>query len=522
MKHSMHVELLFKFLKIIPMKKVILSAMLYASIVGFSQEPTSALLYTPAQAQGYMVLNSNDNPNVERWEIDYSTKTIDANGNDVYTVVDKTLLSNQSYTKVKESVLQNSSYVTIQGYSSSGSMLVNEGPIIISIDWDNDNVYNLAGQWDCNGTNYAYSIKHSVNATGQSKLALSTTTSPVLYTGNNTLYYDLNYPFFQYTTPAGYAGLVAYHGIHPQHSAPVDNYHTVNFQNTTNVYYSASGMPLTNNVYGVAKGLGPWTGGMMTLPNDITLDLNFVADMTTSQIVTIFNSNGGSVLLANEGLPPLQCYSAIGGYNSIGVLEPCFEDISFALGIDGDINNFIDDLDVDCWPVSNYDFDLLSIWAVPVENPSGGVPIIVRPFGTQEFDEYGNINSNPVTLTPNLYRVNVENSNGEYFSIVKEVTETFVNSLDMSDFLAVSAFPVPFTGNEFTLNLVATANVKFDYTLSDLNGVVYYQETIALRENDDINHVIKAINGEDFPTGILVNNFNFADGSTESFQIIKN
>jgi hypothetical protein len=46
------------------MKKVILSAMLYASLAGFSQETSSALLYTPQQAQGYMVLNSNDNPNV--------------------------------------------------------------------------------------------------------------------------------------------------------------------------------------------------------------------------------------------------------------------------------------------------------------------------------------------------------------------------------------------------------------------------------------------------------------------------
>jgi hypothetical protein len=441
------------------------------------------------------------------------------NGNDVYTTIDKTMLSNQSYTKLKESLLGTVSYVTIKGYSLAGIELVNEGPIILSAAYPNVNQSVPVRYWTCNGTHYAFDIVQMENPQGESKLKIRNASSSNQYTGNG-YYQGQNLPFYQYTTSAGVDALRAYHDVNYP-SQISGGFYNIYIPNTTSAYYSASGVPLTGAVYGVAKSMGTWNGaaGAFDLPNVFTFDNNTIGSFTLNHMINLFNTSGGTALLAQEGYPPLECNSAINGLPSGSLGAPCYQDISFVLGVNGDINDYIEILESDCFPQFTYEYVLLTV--NPVDN-DGGNPIIFRPFGTEKFDENGNINSNPLTLAPDLYRINVTDANGEHYTFIKEITETLVNSLDMSDFLNVTAFPVPFTGNEFTLNLNATANLKFDYTLTDLNGLVYYQETIVLRENDDLNHIIHALNGQNFPTGILVNTFNFADGSTESFQIIKN
>ncbi len=61
---------------------------------------------------------------------------------------------------------------------------------------------------------------------------------------------------------------------------------------------------------------------------------------------------------------------------------------------------------------------------------------------------------------------------------------------------------------------------KFDYVLLDFNGNELYRKTFVVQKDHSRVHVIKP--KEDMPSGVLVNRFEFSDGSVKSFQTIKN
>jgi hypothetical protein len=55
-----------------------------------------------------------------------------------------------------------------------------------------------------------------------------------------------------------------------------------------------------------------------------------------------------------------------------------------------------------------------------------------------------------------------------------------------------------------------------------LYGVEYYTENFKLAKGYDRNHHIQMLAGQIIPLGILVNRFEFSDGSVMTFQSVKN
>lgn len=137
------------------------------------------------------------------------------------------------------------------------------------------------------------------------------------------------------------------------------------------------------------------------------------------------------------------------------------------------------------------------------------------------FQPNGELISQNIDLTTGIYSIGVALKNGQYFPFVKEVKQNFSSTLLQKDFLDATAYPVPFTGNEFEMQFDATATVKFNYMLSDLNGNEYVNKKFVLHKDHSRSHTIRSKGNLEIPSGILVNTLIFEDGSIKSFQIVK-
>ncbi len=137
-------------------------------------------------------------------------------------------------------------------------------------------------------------------------------------------------------------------------------------------------------------------------------------------------------------------------------------------------------------------------------------------------DENGNIIAPSFTMPKGLMYYDVVNKRGQHAYFIKENREAIINNLQQKNFLTATAFPVPITGNAFSLHLQATANIKFTYTLTNIDGTVLYTENFKLAKGYDRNHHIQMPEGQIIPPGILINRFEFSDGSVLTFESIKN
>jgi hypothetical protein len=250
-------------------------------------------------------------------------------------------------------------------------------------------------------------------------------------------------------------------------------------------------------------------------------------------MIDFFNNNGGGTYLINEGLPLLECAPAItnNGGGLDGFDYDCFENTGFQLGEigeNGQINDVYDLITVldECTDIINSPGGTIE-W-VDVEfnifllsGTGNDGPIVSRPYGSL-VDNNGELMKTDFTLESGLYNIAVQTKEGYYISIIKEVKKTLTNGITLAEHLNVTVFPVPITGDDFMLNLQADYKMKFQYILSDLDGTELYKKNFVVQEGHNKNHSIKANGNASFPSGILVNTFIFEDGSSKSFQTMKN
>ena len=174
------------------MKKILIFAALLFSGGAFSQAPRtlSAISRMPYEANDYLILDQQKNPNVVNWVVTISRRSVNAQNSTVEFIREKSInLIGESFIKLDEAFLTDPYFVTVQGLNSSRVIIVEEGPLAM-----NGNPSTMEGSWGCLGSTYAYKINNWVNPSN----------------GNGTLMMDVynkpdGTPYFEWISASTYA-----------------------------------------------------------------------------------------------------------------------------------------------------------------------------------------------------------------------------------------------------------------------------------------------------------------------------
>ena len=268
------------------MKKILLLGVsIFTLLNTFAQSDSTIIKMLPKEGQGYLVLNLMvGNQMVDNWKVTIKEKIVDTTNNTVtYNPIINESLYGINYLAIDDTIYNNDKYVLdVMAYDKDRNSIGQTGNVVFA----NGPQYEIIKTWKCNGLYYAYEIQqHYKSSTGASIFQLSTTgtgysNDPYYYqySGNESdadawkLYHHVNY--------------IGYNNIYNYAKA-------IHIINSPATYYDATGSPITNNVYGVAKNLGPWLGAPPMLENSdgtakIFYNSNF-DNYTLNNIIGFYN-----------------------------------------------------------------------------------------------------------------------------------------------------------------------------------------------------------------------------------------
>lgn len=463
------------------MKKILIFATLLFSGGVFSQAPRTlnAISRMPYEANDYLILDQQKNPNVVSWVVTISRRSVNAQSSTVEFIREKSInLIGESFIKLDEAFLTDPYFVTVQGLNSSRVIIVEEGPLAI-----NGEPSTMEGTWGCLGSTYAYKINNWVNpSNGSGTLMMDVINKP-----DGTPYYEwmsaTAYTQMENLSSVPGEALATYYGA----NYPLDFEHNNGGQLITievpqgSGFTDANGQVLSGTIYGIQKRYGVWAnqnlfGGIManhllgqsasgqtyewaknTLNANNANNANNVPDLTC---------NGASFsptdFVGEEGFEPELPEEA-------ELFDPCIQialDYYLEFGdpfgliefeYDGDCNSGINsNANGWNWPTSAaaITFQLHEI---------GSEPIIYKY--DSFFNEQGDYIGDPITFGKGLYTMTIQFSDNSFKVYYFESKEKTTSNLTKADFLNVNIFAVPVVGNSFNMTLNATAKSDFIYEL---------------------------------------------------------
>jgi hypothetical protein len=173
---------------------------------------------------------------------------------------------------------------------------------------------------------------------------------------------------------------------------------------------------------------------------------------------------------------------------------------------------------VSWWPGD--DITMIQIYKVD-QNPNAlmNEPVTLTP--DMLIDADGNIVPLSFTLYKGLY--NIVFFDEEYSTVryLFELDEDVEHNIQKADFVDITIFPNPFdaNNNQITTRLESSINTRYTYTIVDANNTPYHQSQGLLRQNDELEVIIRTQN---LPAGQLFHKFVFDDGSFTILQTLKN
>ena len=518
------------------MKKILIFAALLFSGGAFSQAPRtlSAISRMPYEANDYLILDQQKNPNVVSWVVTISRRSVNAQNSTVEFIREKSInLIGESFIKLDEAFLTDPYFVTVQGLNSSRVIIVEEGPLAM-----NGEPSTMEGSWGCLGSKYGYKINNWVNpSNGNGTLMMDVVNKP-----DGTPYYEwmssTAYTQMENLSSVPGESVAKYYGAY----YPLDFEHNNGGQLITldvpqgSGYTDANGQALSGTIYGIQKRLGPWAnqssfGGIManhllgqsasgqtfewaknTLNANNSNNANNVPDLTCNG--TTFSPTGnGDGEIGDGDLP-----------EEAEMFDPCIQNtIDYFLEF-GDPFGLIEfEYDGDCNSGSNSNGT--NGWNWPMS--ANAITFQLHALGSEPikytydtfFNEQGAYIGDPIVLGKGLYTMTIQFSDNSFKVYYFESKEKTTSNLTKADFLDVNIFAVPVVGNSFNMTLTATAKSDFIYELYDDNGNRLYSQNYRMEKNRTFTDLISVPSG--IPSGILINKFKFTDGSEISIQTIK-
>ncbi|MFT5822228.1 MAG: hypothetical protein ACI8ZM_003484 [Crocinitomix sp.] len=167
--------------------------------------------------------------------------------------------------------------------------------------------------------------------------------------------------------------------------------------------------------------------------------------------------------------------------------------------------------------IMNWVDGVRSITLQPFNPATGTEPIVLSEDDFYAID--GQFNGHTISLNEGLYYSIKYFEDGSFKSTFFDVEEETEFSWTQEEMLTATIFPVPITGDEFEIELESTATISFTYTLLDFEGTPLFSEEYSIAAGESETVLIAPEGG--VPTGNLVNQFNFSDGSSKSMITVK-
>lgn len=134
-------------------------------------------------------------------------------------------------------------------------------------------------------------------------------------------------------------------------------------------------------------------------------------------------------------------------------------------------------------------------------------------------DAAGNPIPPSFTLNPGIHQITFALENGKILQFYLPIENKLTNDFPLSNYVNLVAFPVPFTGANFNINIESAAKLDIQLEVKDLSGKIYYSNRMLLRDGHNTDHRINL--NESPPNGIYVLTAKFSDGSSKTLLISK-
>ena len=506
-------------------------------LTAMAQQNDNPVQLLPYQANGYLVMDAFANPQVVSWHIEVKTKAANSTGQFDYTTVYSELVSGKSYTLVPESYGGNDLYLFVTGLDQGGSILVEHGPQPVG---PGPHGFTPCMKY-CVGKTYAYGIKLNVHGN-----EVNSTMQMVSIRKENGEY------FYQYMSPTEFAAKAVspplnYYNVPAwSHVAPGIDGRIVKLDgvDASDGLKDVNGFDLTGTVYAVGKYLGDWRGSV--IESNTLAQGEELCNQNTAFFINKLNSGGDL-----DGRPSITCNGQTGD-GSIPTDGPgsgsatgnaqtidCWDEIddwaddstnslngnAYPFTYLADLTDCLDGIQADTPPPPNVDVrlwpaDLVQFSIKPVSlvtSQAYGNPQVIHE--NDFYDVNGSFVSPSIVVEEGLYMMGLQFRGGEYRTIYFNADQPTTYTYELANLLEATIYPVPITGNSFSLQLSSRANISCQYVLMDMQGNTLHSQQINVATGPAQQVQVSPAGG--LPNGTLVNKFIFSDGSTITKMTLK-
>lgn len=506
------------------MKKIIFTVLAVLCFGTVKSQEVSLIAKKPMNANGYLIMNRSFYSDIRQWEIVIKERVLDPVTGE-YNFQDRlsrTLLG-LDYLKVPESFRGSNFFVDVKGIKQDGT-IVTSNDIIIGPPTE------TICTWVCNGSHYAYGLEMNDVPFSGARIKMTNTPTPndaphyyewIQASNWSTFITNQNPSWYGFGNTWPSLGSNAAGDKIIQINVPYGQYK-----------YDRFGTPMNGNLIGIAKGFGPYTGQVVNIMSDPLT----VMENDCSQPIS------WAINLVNQGSDHNVNVSCDGRFTNThfvfadGIIadvfdpfsgDPCFESAYDYLG----------------WQVGT-GLGVYQLIQLPcnmiVTNPNTGTSGVSWPENVTQmtikkqsgassddivlrydniFDEEGNFIGENHFIESGFYNVVYQFSDLSIGSYYFEVTESTNSTILDKDYLSYNVFPVPVTGNSFSLDLQSPKRLSFIYELRDFRGNLIFSSNFELDKDFEVTKLIQVNQG--IPDGMLFNKMKFADGSEINFTTIK-
>jgi hypothetical protein len=531
------------------MKKIIFAAL----ALGISPNliAQSAVKAIPKNTHGYIILN-DFNHNIDCWQIDFFERKLQ-NNTMSYVPLKSTTICGKDYVGVPDGIggdITRDIYFSVSGSESNGTkhtfdQLVSTG-IFSSAVVQNPDWYIRRAGVACDGQSqgYAYAYDLSINEKATNQNPNGTGSGSIFFnpatryqqgavlvpfyafveTSNLANHFNLNYGW----TPSQYQSyLNPYTSPDPLLISPI--LHTQDLPSGVGIM-NPSNQWITGDYRMVAKNMGQYRGSMGAVKSNV--DVSIVSQFNLAAYMNMVNNSsdyyGPEVKCLGDGFAMqgtdisasnLDCLPI----NNSNLISPTsnqfspgqyFQDIQDCFGVyDGGTSSHWWEEAVS-WVEFVYDVEGNTPGVTLGSDPRLHVDPLTGFETVWAFNQAQGIHINKGTLKPGIYKLGMILNNGDYMPLMFEVKETLPIVSQLKDLMDVNFFPVPITGNQFTMDLETGFSGKVIYQLFDNQGNKIYEQNLDLQKTNGRDPYRIQVNvPSNIPNGLLFNKFICPDGS---------
>jgi len=314
-------------------------------------------------------------------------------------------------------------------------------------------------------------------------------------------------------------------------------YHAINYPNSPfhkipndESYRDKHGAIIPGDyVIRVSKGKGWWKnpvvdGSLQEIITDPLTQVGTICTYSMQGIVNLMNENTIIEELVDDGDLTRMLYCPAGSIPSGDIENENCEMPWMGVDYDGDD-------DVDGYDLLDYILNDMCETGTPDSDPWDDISFMTiesisdpgNPMteleGEDMFNEFGVFTPPPMIIEEGLNRMLVILKGGKSRYVVFESDRTTQSDYSLSNFLDVNIYPVPLQGDEFKINLQASATLDFTYELFDFKGNLVHRTKYDIKQGHNEAHLVRT--EKPIPRGLVLNRFSFSDGSSFSVTTTK-